>query len=59
MNNMAEQGSFAIGIFIVIALIGGCATTASRHADAPAFQSGYAPVNGLKMYGSSDFPMGS
>ncbi len=39
-----------IGMFIVIAIIAGCATPASRHADAPAFQSGYAPVNGLKMY---------
>jgi pimeloyl-ACP methyl ester carboxylesterase len=46
---MARQRSFVIGIFIVIviALIAGCATTGS---DAPDFQSGYAPVNGLKMY---------
>ena len=47
---MAKQRSFAISMFIVIALIAGCATPASRHADAPAFQSSYAPVNGLKMY---------
>lgn len=47
---MARQRSFAIGIFIVMALIAGCATTASRHADTPPLQSGYAPVNDLKMY---------
>lgn len=50
MKNMARQRSFAIGMFMVIAFIAGCALPASRHADAPAFQSGYAPVNGLKMY---------
>ena len=44
---MAGQKGFVIGIFIVIALIAGCTTTGSN---APAFQSGYAPVNGLKMY---------
>ncbi len=45
------QIRFAVCIFItVIALVAGCATPASRHADAPAFQSGYAPVNGLKLY---------
>jgi pimeloyl-ACP methyl ester carboxylesterase len=46
---MARQRSFVIGIFIVIviAFIAGCATTGSH---APAFQSGYAPVNGLKLY---------
>ena len=48
---MAKTRSFIASIFItVIALIAGCATTASRPVDAPAFQSGYAPVNGLKMY---------
>ena len=47
---MARQRSFVIGMFIIMALIAGCATPASRHADAPAFESGYAPVNGLKMY---------
>jgi pimeloyl-ACP methyl ester carboxylesterase len=47
---MAEKKSFAIGIFIaVIALIAGT-ITASRSADTPVFQNGYAPVNGLKMY---------
>ena len=45
-----KQRSFVIGILTVIALIAGCASPASRHADAPAFQSGFAPVNGLKMY---------
>jgi pimeloyl-ACP methyl ester carboxylesterase len=49
-KNVAKQGSLAISMFIVMALIAGCALPASRHADAPAFQSGYAPVNGLKMY---------
>ena len=49
-KNMARQRSFAVFIFMASALIAGCAATASRHADAPAFQSGYAPVNGLKMY---------
>jgi pimeloyl-ACP methyl ester carboxylesterase len=44
---MAREGSFVIGVFIVIALIAGCATTGSH---APTFESGYAPVNGLKMY---------
>src|SRR6266511_5240451 len=44
---MARKRSFAIGIFMIIALIAGCATTGRR---APAFQSGYAPVNGLQMY---------
>jgi pimeloyl-ACP methyl ester carboxylesterase len=44
---MIKQRSFIIGIFIVTALITGCATT-GRHA--PDFQSGYAPVNGLTMY---------
>jgi pimeloyl-ACP methyl ester carboxylesterase len=47
---MARQKVFPTGMFIVVALIAGCATPASRHADAPAFQSGYAPANGLKMY---------
>jgi pimeloyl-ACP methyl ester carboxylesterase len=48
---MTRQRSFAISLFtMVVALIAGCATPASRSADAPAFQSGYAPVNGLKMY---------
>jgi len=47
---MARQRSFAIGMFMVIALIAGCATLASRNSDVPAFQSGYAQVNGLKMY---------
>jgi pimeloyl-ACP methyl ester carboxylesterase len=50
-KNMARQRSFAVGLFItVIALIAGCALPASHPADAPAFQSGYAPVNGLNMY---------
>lgn len=47
---MATQRSFAISMFMVIALIAGCAKPAIRPADAPAFQSGYAPVNGLKLY---------
>jgi pimeloyl-ACP methyl ester carboxylesterase len=48
---MAKKRSFSASLFITIAaLIGGCALPASHHADAPAFQSGYAPVNGLKMY---------
>jgi hypothetical protein len=50
MKRMAKERSFAVGIFIVMAFIAGCATTASRRADAPAFQSGYAAVNGLTMY---------
>jgi len=49
-KNMARQMSFAIVIFIVIALIAGCAKPATHPADAPAFQSGYAPVNDLKIY---------
>ena len=49
-KNVAKRGSLAISMFIVMALIAGCALPASRHADAPAFQSGYAPVNGLKLY---------
>ena len=50
---MDKKWSFARFIFItVIALITGCATPASRyvHVNASDFQSGYAPVNGLKMY---------
>jgi len=48
MKRMAKERSFAVGIFIVMAFIAGCATTGSRHA--PAYQSGYAPANGLTMY---------
>jgi pimeloyl-ACP methyl ester carboxylesterase len=45
---VARKKSFAVSVFITfIALIAGCATM-GRHA--PDFQSGYAPVNGLKMY---------
>jgi len=47
---MATQRSFAISMVMVIALIAGCAKPAIRPAETPAFQSGYAPVNGLKMY---------
>ena len=48
---MVKKGSTTAIIFIaILALIAGCATPASNHADAPVFQSGYAPVNGLKMY---------
>jgi len=48
---MVKKGSNTAIIFIaILALIASCATPASRHADAPAVQSGYAPVNGLQMY---------
>jgi hypothetical protein len=48
---MVKKGSSTAIIFIaILALISGCATPAIHHADAPVFQSGYAPVNGLKMY---------
>jgi pimeloyl-ACP methyl ester carboxylesterase len=51
VKNMSRQRSFAISLFItVIALIAGCARQAIQQADAPAFQSGYALVNRLKMY---------
>jgi pimeloyl-ACP methyl ester carboxylesterase len=50
-KNMARQRSFVVSLFTtVIALIAGCALPAGHSAEAPAFQSGYAPVNGLKMY---------
>ena len=48
---MARQRSVAISVFItIIALIAGCAMPVSHPDVAPAFESGYAPVNGLKMY---------
>ena len=47
---MARHRSFSISMSIIIALIAGCALPASRNAEAPAFQRGYAPVNGLKLY---------
>ncbi len=48
---MAEKRNYAVSVFIsIIAFIAGCAASAGQHADAPPFQSGYAPVNGLQMY---------
>ena len=54
---MGRMGYAAAGIVNAVMVLGaGCATTASLHA--PAVRSGYAPVNGLKMYyevhGSAD-----
>jgi pimeloyl-ACP methyl ester carboxylesterase len=47
-KNMAKKRSIAAIIIAVLALSTGCATPVSPHA--PAVRSGYAPVNGLKMY---------
>jgi hypothetical protein len=44
---MVKKGSI-VAIIIVLALSSGCATPVSPHA--PAVRTGYAPVNGLKMY---------
>ena len=46
-----RKWTLVASIFIAAtALITSCAATGARHADEPAFQSGYAPVNGLRMY---------
>ena len=46
---MVKKGyASVVAMNAVVVLFLGCATAASLHA--PAVQSGYAPVNGLKMY---------
>jgi pimeloyl-ACP methyl ester carboxylesterase len=50
-KHVVTRRSIASGMFIaVLSLVASCATPASHIAHAPQFQSGYAPVNGLRMY---------
>ncbi len=49
-KHVVDKRSFAAGTFIVLSLFTGCATPAGHPVHTPAFESGYASVNGLKMY---------